>query len=124
MWRKLKKIKATNPELVRLIRFLREQSGENKVKIWKDIAERLAKPRRRRTAVNLSRLNRHTQKNDVVVVPGKVLGAGKIDHPITVAALAFSEKAREKILAARGKCLPLFKLIKKTPKGSNVQLIG
>jgi len=120
----VKKVRATNPELIKLIRFLRKQSSENKADIWRDVAEDLAKPKRKRVAVNLSRLNRHTQKNDVVVVPGKVLGAGKIDHPITVAALVFSEKAREKILAARGKCLPLFKLIKKNPKGSNVKLIG
>ena len=53
----MKRAKVTNPEIIKLMRFLRKQSGENKVKIWKDIAERLAKPRRRRTAVNLSRLN-------------------------------------------------------------------
>ncbi len=120
----MKKVRTTNPELIKLIRFLKKQSSENKVNIWRDIAEDLAKPRRQRVAVNLSRLNRNTQKNDVVVVPGKVLGAGKIDHPITVAALAFSEKAKEKISAAKGKCLSLFKLIKKNPKGSNIKLIG
>lgn len=120
----MKKIKAANPELVRLIRFLRKQSGKNKVKIWKDIAERLAKPRRRRTAVNLSRLNRYTGKHETVAVPGKVLGVGEIDHPITVAALAFSEKAREKIKAVRGKCLSFFELVKKNPKGSKVKIIG
>jgi ribosomal protein L18E len=41
-----------------------------------------------------------------------------------VAAFAFSEKAKEKIKATRGKCLSFFDLIKKNPKGSNVKIIG
>lgn len=120
----MKKVKATNPELIKLIRFLRKQSRENKANIWREIAERLAKPRRKRIAVNLSRLNRHTQKNEMVVVPGKVLGAGEINHPVIVAAFSFSEKAKEKIKAAKGKCLSFIDLIKKNPKGSNVKIIG
>jgi large subunit ribosomal protein L18e len=120
----VKKVKATNPELIKLIRFLRKQSRENKANIWREIAERLAKPRRKRIAVNLSRLNRHTQKNEMVVVPGKVLGAGEINHPVIVAAFSFSEKAKEQIKAAKGKCLSFFDLVKKNPKGSNVKIIG
>jgi len=107
-----------------LMRFLRKQSRENNVKIWKDVAERLAKPRRKRIAVNVSRLNRYTEKKETVVVPGKVIGTGKIDHPITVAAFSFSEKAKEKIKVARGKTISLLQLIKKNPKGSNVKIIG
>jgi len=120
----VKKAKTTNPELVELIRFLKKQSRENKTDIWRDIAERLAKPKRKRVAVNISRLNRYTQKNEMVVVPGKVLGAGEIGHPVTVAAFAFSENAKEKIKARRGKCLSFFDLIKKNPKGSKVRIIG
>jgi large subunit ribosomal protein L18e len=120
----LKEVKATNSQLVELIRFLKKQSRENKAEIWKTIAEHLAKSRRKRIAVNISRLNRFTEKNEKVAVPGKVLGAGEIDHPITVAAFAFSEKAKEKIKKARGKCLSLFELAKKNPKGSNIKIIG
>lgn len=114
----------TNPELVELICFLKKQSRENKVKVWRDIAKRLAKPRRQGVAVNLSRLNRYTQKNDVVIVPGKVLGAGELAHPVTVAAFSFSKVAREKITATKGKCLSFDELIKKNPKGSNIKIIG
>jgi large subunit ribosomal protein L18e len=121
----VKKVKATNPELIELIRYLKKQSKENKTEIWRNIAERLAKPKRKRIAVNISHLNRCTQRNEIVAVPGKVLGAGKIDHPITIAAFAFSEKAKEKIKATRrGKCLSFFDLIKKNPKGSKVKIIG
>jgi len=120
----LNEIKATNPQLVMLVRFLKKHSREHKAKIWRTIAENLGKPKRKRVSVNISRLNRYTQKNDVVVVPGKVLGAGKLNHPITVAAFAFSEKAREKIQKARGKCLSLIELAQKNPKGSNIKIIG
>jgi large subunit ribosomal protein L18e len=120
----VKKVKTTNPELRELIIFLRKQSRENKVDIWRDIAKRLAKPRRSRIAVNISRLNRYTQKNETVAVPGKVLGAGEIEHSLTVVAFAFSGKAKEKIIAARGKCLSFSDLIKKKPSGSNVKIIG
>jgi large subunit ribosomal protein L18e len=58
-----------------------------------------------------------------VIVPGKVLGMGKIDHPLLVAAFSFSEQARKKILFAKGKCLSIYQLILKKPKGTNVKLI-
>jgi large subunit ribosomal protein L18e len=122
--KRVRKTKKTNPELTRLIRFLKRQSRENEANIWRDVAEKLSKPRRKSITVNLSRLNRYTQKNETVVVPGKVLGSGKIDHPITVAAFAFSEEAKEKIKTVRGKCLSLLELVKKNPKGSNVKIIG
>jgi large subunit ribosomal protein L18e len=120
----VKKIKATNPELLEVIDFLKKQCREKDAEIWRTIAERLAKPRRRGVVVNLSRLNRFTRRSETVAVAGKVLAAGKLSHPVTVAAFAFSAKAREKIAAARGKSLSYFDLIKKNPKGSNVKIIG
>jgi large subunit ribosomal protein L18e len=69
-------------------------------------------------------LNRYTKKSDTVVVPGKVLAAGEIDHTITIAALSFSEKAERKIRAAHGRCLSLEDLVNKNPVGSNVKIIG
>lgn len=120
----MRKAKATNPELIELIRFLKKQSRENNVNIWRDIAERLSKSRRSRLAVNVSRINRCTQKKELVVVPGKVLGSGEIDHAITVAAFAFSGRAKEKIMAAKGKCMSFFDIVQKNPKGSNVKIVG
>jgi large subunit ribosomal protein L18e len=107
-----------------LIRFLRKQGRENNASIWRDIAKRLGCSSRKNVVVNLSRLNRYTKKSEVVAVPGKVLSTGEIDHPVTVAAFAFSQKAREKVASARGKCLSFSELVKKNPKGSNVRIIG
>jgi large subunit ribosomal protein L18e len=120
----VKKPRATNPELLTAVHALKKQSRESKVEIWRDIAEGLTKPRRRRLTVNLSRLNRYTSKNETVAVPGKVLAAGEITHPITVAALNFSSRAQEKIKAARGKCVSFTDLAKKNPKGSNIKILG
>ena len=120
----MKKPKTTNPERIELIRFLKKQGRENKAQIWRDIAERLAKPRSHSVIVNLSRLERYTEKSETIVVPGKVLATGQIKHPITVAAFAFSEKAAEKIGTARGKCVSFADLIKKNPTGANVKILG
>lgn len=119
-----KQIKSTNPHLIELIRLLRKKAREDNAPTWKDIAERLSKTRQRRAEVNISRLNRYTKENDQVVIPGKILGAGLIDHPVTVAAFAFSESAREKILRAKGKCISIPDLIKINPRGTNVRMLG
>jgi len=120
----VKKVKATSPEFIKLIRSLREESKKNKVEIWHYMADRLSHSRSRRVAVNVSQLNRHTKRGETVAVPGKVLGAGKIDHPINVAAFAFSDQARTKILGAKGKCLSIHDLMKRNPEGANVKVIG
>jgi len=119
-----KKLKATNPELLNLIRLLKKKAKETRSRIWRDVAERLSVSRRRRIAVNVSRINRYTKKGEVVVVPGKVLGAGKLEHSVTVAAFTFSKTAKDKILKAKGKCLSIPELIKKNPKGSKIKIIG
>ena len=120
----MKKVRTTNPELIALMRSLRKKSRENQVEIWRSIADRLPSSKRRRIAVNVSRLNRHTNEGETVAVPGKVLGAGRIDHPINVAAFTFSEQARSKILKAKGTCLSIKVLMDKNPKGTNVRVMG
>jgi large subunit ribosomal protein L18e len=120
----MKQLKATNPELIGLIRSLRKRAKENEAKIWHDIAEDLTHSRKKRITVNISKLNRYTQKDENIVVPGKVLGTGKIDHPINIAAFAFSEQAQRKILDARGKYMSISELMEKNPKGSQVKIIG
>lgn len=120
----MKRIGATNPELVNLVKTLKKAARENEASIWADLAERLAKPKRRRAVVNLSKLNSFTDVNDTIVVPGKVLASGKLDHPIKVAAFTFSEQAKLGITRAKGKCLSIVELVKKNPKGSRIKIIG
>ena len=119
-----RRIRSPNPDLTSLIRLLRKKSRENEAALWRDVAERISKPKRMRIAVNISRINRHSQENDDVLVPGKVLGAGILGHPVKVAAVDFSDQARAKILEANGKCLSIPDLVEMNPKGTKVKLIG
>lgn len=120
----MKKVKTTNPELIKLIQDLKKKSRENKNELWRNLAERLSTSKRSRIALNVSRLNRYTKEGETVAVPGKVLGAGKATHPMTVAAFAFSDRAKSKILKAKGNCLSIRDLMEKNPTGKNVKLMG
>jgi large subunit ribosomal protein L18e len=120
----MKDTKKTNPRLIRLISELKAASRQNGAGIWRDVARRLEKPSRNYAAVNLSKINRHTRPDDTVLVAGKVLGSGELDHSVTVAALGFSGKAMSKIESAGGKCLDLEKLMKEHPKGSGIKILG
>ena len=119
----MKKVKATNPELISLIRDLKKKSREKQTELWRCLAERLSISKRNRIAVNVSRLNRYTKEGETVAVPGKVLGAGKADHPMTIAAFAFSDRAQSKIQKAKGSCLSLRDLMEKNPEGTNVKVM-
>jgi len=113
----------TNPVLRKLVRQLRERGKEKKVALWLDLAERLLQPRRARAEVNLSHLSRYSSEGSTIVVPGKVLGAGKLDHPISVAAFKFSGTARRKIIGAGGKALTIQQLLDQNPSGSSIILM-
>jgi len=114
----------TNPEMQKLIEELRKASAMQKVGLWKRLANDLEKPTRKRRVVNLSRLENYADKNELVVVPGKVLGAGEINKSLVVAAWQFSGQAREKIIKAKGDCMSIQELLAKKPKVSEVRVIG
>jgi len=119
----MRETKSTNPERVTLIRFLKKQGREKQAPIWLDIADNLAKPKSQRAAVNLSRINRHTQRRDIIIVPGKILGTGTLNHSLTVAAFDLSDKAKEKLTAAKAKYVSIPELVEKNPTGANVKII-
>ena len=113
----------TNQRLIRLIDDLKAASRQNGVGLWRDIARRLEKPSRNYAAVNLSKINRHTRSNDIILIPGKVLASGELDHSVTIAAIGFSGQAVSKILAAGGKCLEIEKLVQEQPRGKGVKIL-
>ena len=114
----------TNPVILDLITGLKKQSREKEVPLWRDIAVRLERPTRNYPEVNLSRINRHTKEKDLILVPGKVLGSGELNHKLTVAAVSFSGSAKDKITAAGGTCLTIGELMSQNPEGSRVRIIG
>ena len=113
----------TNPIVASLAGKLRSTAFENDAPVWRSVSKFLDKPRRNRTSVNLSKIARHTNKDDTVVIPGKVLATGELSNPVTIAALSFSERAREKIEAAKGRALKIDELIEENPKGSKVRIL-
>lgn len=115
--------KKTNPRIISLIEDLKTKSRENDAPIWKEIARRMERPKRSYATVNVSRINRHTMDSETIVVPGRVLGAGDIDHSVLVGAFDFSEGARSKIMDADGECLTIEELVARNPTGSNVRII-
>ncbi len=111
-----------NIELNRLIKDLKDMSKEEDVDIWRDLAERLESSSRSRAVVNISSLNRNTEDEDFVVVPGKVLGSGRLKHSLKVAAWDFSDSAREKI-GRNGEVLSIRELMDVNPSGSGIRIM-
>jgi len=118
------KAEKSNQVLVQLIADLKKRAHENEAPIWKDIANRLSKPNRSFAQVNISSLARHAKKNDVIVVPGKVLGVGSLEYPVTVGALSFSGSAEDKIKKAGGTSLSIKEMVNKYPSGKGVRIIS
>jgi len=114
----------TNPELDRTIRELKTLSRENSAPIWRAVAERLERPKRNWSEVNLSRVARHAAKGSTVVVPGVLLSSGTLAFPVTVGAFRASESARRKVAAAGGSALSLLDLARQHPKGTDVRILG
>lgn len=119
----MKRTGPTNIHLRRLVHKLRKYSRTYNAPIWRDVAEKLWRPRRQRVQVNLSTINRYTENGDVVVVPGKVLGSGELDHQVTVAAWKFSRRALKEI-KKRGEAITIDDLLERNPEGKGVKIIA
>ncbi len=113
-----------NVYLHSLIQELRKTATVEQAPVWKRIAQELARPSQQRRVVNLSRINRHCSDNEIVLVPGKVLGSGVLERKLTIAAYDFSAGAREQIHKNNGKTISITELLKQNPKGKNIKIIG
>jgi len=119
----MRETKTTNPQLIELISVLRKTSKEQNAPIWLDVADYLAKTRSTRIAVNLSSINRHTEKADIVVVPGKILASGTLNHSVTVASFEASSVAKAKLATSNSTYITIKELLEKNPTGSKVKII-
>ncbi len=120
----MKRTGPTNPNLLGLISELKKQSIEQNVPLWKRIASDLESPTRSRRIVNLSRISRHAKANETIVVPGKVLAGGDLSQKLTIAAFKFSDSAKDKIEKSGSKIVHLSELLKESPKGKKIRIIG
>jgi len=109
----------SDPNLIALIRLLNKTNNP----LYRTVAQKIQSPRRKRVDVNVGKLNRYTKTGDMVIVPGKVLAAGTLTHPLTVAALSFSEQARQQIEGVEGTCLTIGELVEQNPEGTGLTII-
>ncbi|OGM03000.1 50S ribosomal protein L18e, partial [Candidatus Woesearchaeota archaeon RBG_13_36_6] len=109
---KMKRTGPTNKYLQELVQELKKKSSLEGAMFWNRIASDLEKPTRQRRAVNLSKINRFTKENEIIVVPGKVLSSGELNHKLTIAAWQFSQKALEKINKKNAKAMTIQELMK------------
>lgn len=107
----------TNSELVETIKLANKHSN------WKVVAEILSGPRKNRINLNLNELNKKIDENKKVVVIGKVLSQGEIEKKIKIAALGFSEKAKDKLLKAGCEVSLISEEIKKNPEAKDIEVI-
>ena len=115
--------KKTSTELVKTI------IAAKKNKAWIRVAEILSGPRKNRANLNLEEIDKKvdtlkgTSEGEIVVVPGKVLSQGEISKKIKIAALNFSDKAKEKLLKSKCEVLNIIEEIKKNPAGKGIEIL-
>jgi large subunit ribosomal protein L18e len=112
-----------NIELVETINALQEASDIREENIWRVIANELNKAKRKRVAVNLSRINRFAESGEIIAIPGKVLGSGLLEKPLKIAAFTFSISAKEKIKWAKGESLSLVQLLDMNLPPSKIRIM-
>lgn len=105
----------TNPEKIELIREIKKQKSG----FWTAVANQLSMPKTRLVEINLERLNKLTKAKDIVLVPGKVLGKGTLDHELTLACFKITADAKQKL--GKTKLIKIKDLLKEKP--SNIKLI-
>jgi large subunit ribosomal protein L18e len=113
-----KKANPTNPVLVETIESLEDREED----VWQKVAKNLGKVNRRRPEVNVSDIERCAEDGDTVVVPGKVLGTGRLTKEVDVAAFDASKGAKEKI-SENGEFMFIRDLVEEKPEGSGVKVI-
>ncbi|MCI4348956.1 MAG: 50S ribosomal protein L18e [Thermoplasmata archaeon] len=120
----LRVIVKENPELRRTLIELRRAAAAHKAPVWGAVAASLARPRHQHTPVNVGTIERHADPKALVVVPGKLLAAGRLTKAVTVGAFHASSAAREKVHGAGGTVVSILELVKRHPTGAGVRLLG
>ncbi|MGI0007087.1 MAG: 50S ribosomal protein L18e [Nitrosotalea sp.] len=107
-----------------MVKTLRGASKKNNAPIWERLADLALKPTRAKRTMNLGQLDKFVSDNDVVVVPGKVLGTGSLSHKITLCSFSISTTGAKKIIQSGGKISDISEIIKNHPTGKGVKIIG
>src|SRR5438132_11918281 len=114
----------TGQIILQMAKQLRGASKKNNAPIWLKLSKLALKPSRARRVMNLGQLDKFVNDNDVIVVPGKVLGTGNISHKITLCSFSISTSGAKKVVQSGGKVVDFAQLIKSNPTGNGVKIIG
>lgn len=114
----------TNQVVIRMAKELKVASKKNRAPIWLRLAELALKPARTKRVLNLGQIDRSVNDNDIVIVPGKVLGTGNISHKITLCSFSISTTGAKKVTQSGGKIIDFTQMIKNHPTGKGVKIIG
>jgi len=112
-----RKKRKSNPEIITLINLLKKQ----KAPIFKAVAAIITRPRRKKVAVNIEKINKLTKDGSIAVIPGKVLAKGELDHEAVIVALKFSETAKKK-LEKKANLLSFYDFIQKQEVFKNIPI--
>ena len=113
-----------NQVVLHMIKDLEQASKKNEAPICSKLADLALKSSSSKRTVNLTRINKITKENDILFVPGKILGTGNLSHKITLSSFSISTTARNKIVKAGGNIMNYSDMIKKFPTGKGVIIFG
>ena len=113
-----------NQVVLNMIKDLKQASKKNEASIWSRLSNLAIKTSSSKRVVNLTRINKITKENDILFVPGKVLGTGNLSHKITLCSFSMSTAAANKIIQTGGKIVTHSDMIKKYPTGKGVIIFG
>jgi large subunit ribosomal protein L18e len=86
-----------------------------------ELGKKLSGPTRLQSKINLNDLNK--LKENKVIVVGKVLSKGEIEKKIEIAALGFSESAKEKLEKSGSKTTSIKQFIKDNKNLEGVKIL-
>mmetsp|Transcript_7345 Transcript_7345/g.12185 ORF Transcript_7345/g.12185 Transcript_7345/m.12185 type:complete len:193 (+) Transcript_7345:68-646(+) len=122
-----KKVKTANPYnrlLIKLYKFLARRTDS---KFCATVLKRLHMSKTNKPPIGLHRLAKYMTNKDgkIAVIVGKVTDDVRMMEcpKMSVCALAFTENARKRIVAAGGECLTFDQLALRAPKGGNTILL-
>jgi large subunit ribosomal protein L18e len=113
-----------NSSRIRLGKSLEKRGRVENQNFWRHASESILASRKNRPSVSLRTISSNSKEGSKVVVPGKVLGTGTLDHKVTVVAYSFSEGARAKILASGGECVRLSEFMENSKDSKGVLILG
>lgn len=118
----VKRTGPTNYQLKTLLEEMKEPAVQSK--FWKKVLKDLSKSSRSRSEVNIYKIDKYAREGEIILVTGKVLSLGELSKAVEVAAVNFSNDARNKILSAKGKVMTIGELLKQNPEGKKVRILG